>query len=173
MQGEPVSDSAPAPVRTSARVPASVSSRRLAAAVLAAGALIGAAALPASAADHARPQRQQVQISHVRFDAPGRDDRDNRTLNKEWVEITNSGRHGVNLNGWTLSDERGHTYTFHHYRLDGRSTVRVHTGRGHDTRRDVYQDRHREVWDKRDTATLRNDRGHRVDSVSWGRGRHH
>jgi len=165
MQGEPVSNSAPAP--------ASFASRRLAAAALAAGALLGVAALPASAADHAFPQRQQVQITHVKFDAPGRDDGDNRTLNKEWVEISNSGRHGVNLNGWTLSDESGRTYTFRHYRLEGRSTVRVHTGRGHDTRRDVYQDRRHEVWDERDTATLRNDRGHRVDSVSWGRGRRH
>jgi len=51
--------------------------------------------------------------------------------------------------------------------------VRVHTGRGYDTRHDVYQDRRHEVWDERDTATLRNDRGHRVDSVSWGRGRRH
>ncbi|WP_040894522.1 lamin tail domain-containing protein [Streptomyces griseoaurantiacus] len=166
MQGEPVFHSAPA----------SFSSRRLAAAVLAAGTLLGVAALPASAADHARPHRQEVQITQVKYDAaPGRDDRNNRTLNREWVEISNRGRHGVNLSGWTLSDRDGHTYTFRHYRLDGRSSVRVHTGRGFDTRHDLFQDRSREVWDNHDTATLRNDRGHRVDSESWGlgRGRHH
>ncbi|MFG3206531.1 hypothetical protein [Streptomyces sp. NPDC048192] len=43
--------------------------------------------------------------------------------------------------------------------LQGRATVRVHTGYGRDPRTDVYQDRGREVWDDRgDTATLRNDR---------------
>ncbi|MFJ2398802.1 hypothetical protein ACIOTI_39570 [Streptomyces sp. NPDC087843] len=47
----------------------------------------------------------------------------------------------MNLDGWTLSDEDGHTYTFNHYRLDGRSTARVHIGSGRDTYRDVYQDR--------------------------------
>lgn len=46
----------------------------------------------------------------------------------------------VNLDGWRLSDEDGRTYTFNHYR-GGRSTVRVHTGIGRDTYRDVYQDR--------------------------------
>ncbi|WP_435841326.1 lamin tail domain-containing protein [Streptomyces fagopyri] len=78
----------------------------------------------------------------------------------------------MNLDDWTLSDEDGHTYTFDHFRLGGRSTVRVHTGIGRDTYRDVYQDRRNYVWDNRsDTATLRNDRGRFVDEVSWG-GRH-
>ncbi|TXS63936.1 lamin tail domain-containing protein [Streptomyces sp. me109] len=77
-----------------------------------------------------------------------------------------------NLDGWTLSDEDGHTYTFRHYRLDGRSTVRVHVGVGRDTYRDVCRDRRNYVWDNRsDTATLRNDHGRFIDDASWGR--HH
>lgn len=151
-----------------------VTARSLAAAALAAGALVGTVTLPASAADH-RPHRPNVEISDVQYDAPGRNDNSNRSLNKEWVEITNNSRHGVNLDGWTLADEDGHTYTFHHYRLDGRATVRVHTGEGRDSRRDLFQDRRREFWDNRsDTATLRNDHGRFVDDSSWGgRDRHH
>ncbi|MFJ8896907.1 lamin tail domain-containing protein [Leifsonia sp. NPDC102414] len=90
------------------------------------------------------------------------------------MEITNNSRHGVDLDGWSLSDEDGRTYTFDHYRLAGRATVRVHTGIGLDTRRDVYQDRPNYVWDNRSgTATLRNDHRRFVDDASWGRHGHH
>ena len=151
-----------------------VTARSLAAAALAAGAMVGAVTLPASAADHA-PYRSNVEISDVQYDAPGRYDDSNRSLNREWVEITNNSRRGVNLDGWTLADEDGRTYTFHHYRLDGRATVRVRTGEGRDSRGDLFQDRRNEFWDNQsDTATLRNDQGRFVDDFSWGdRDRHH
>ena len=45
-----------------------------------------------------------MQISDVQYDSPGRDDRSNRSLNREWVEITNTARHNVNFDGWTLQD---------------------------------------------------------------------
>jgi hypothetical protein len=152
-------------------VSVSVTARRLAAAVAAAGALVGTVALPASAADHAPRHRQSVVISSVHLDS-GRDHRSNRALNQEWVAISNNSRQSVNLSGWTLSDQHGHKYTFRHYRLDGRATVRVHTGVGRDTRRDLYQDRRNQVWDRRDTATLRNARGRVVDTLKWSNDRH-
>ncbi|WP_434095311.1 lamin tail domain-containing protein [Streptomyces flaveolus] len=120
-----------------------------------------------------RAPRPNVEISDVQYDSPGRDDRSNRSPNKESVEITNNSRRSVNLDGWTLRDEDGHHYTFDDYRLDGRSTDRVHTGRSRDTDTDVYQDRRNYVWDNRsDTATLRNDHGRFIDETSWGRNRH-
>ncbi|MFJ4691717.1 lamin tail domain-containing protein [Streptomyces sp. NPDC088766] len=147
----------------------SATSRRMLATVLAASAVIGAAALPASAADHDRSAHAKVEISAVQYDSPGRDDRSNRSLNREWVELTNTTRHSVNLDGWTLADASGHTYTFDHYRLAGRATVRIHTGLGRDTRTDLYQDRRHYVWNNdRDTATLRNDRDRLIDRESWG-----
>ncbi|MFF1546900.1 lamin tail domain-containing protein [Streptomyces sp. NPDC058291] len=149
-----------------------VSARCLAAAAIAA-AVVGTVALPASAADHPHHNRSKVEISAVQYDAPGRNDRSARSLNREWVELTNSSRHTVNLDGWTLSAERGESYTFRHYRLAPRTTVRVHTGEGRDTSTDLFQDRHREVWDNySDTATLRDDRHRFVDDESWGRDRH-
>ncbi|MEU9469300.1 lamin tail domain-containing protein [Streptomyces avermitilis] len=144
--------------------------RRIAAAVLAAGATLGATALPASAQSDA--YRSYVVISDVQYDSPGPDDRSNRSLNREWVDVTNTSGRAVNLDGWTLSAEDGHAYTFRHYRLGGRSTVRVHTGDGRDSDRDLYQDLRFYVWDNySDTATLRNDRDRFVDAVAWG-GRH-
>ncbi|PZH20179.1 hypothetical protein C1I97_01750 [Streptomyces sp. NTH33] len=133
--------------------------------------MVGTVVLPASAADHAPRHRENVVISNVHLDS-GRDHRSHRALNQEWVAITNNSHHSVNMSGWTLSDQHGHRYTFRHYRLDGRSTVRVHTGVGRDTRRDLYQDRRNQVWDRRDTATLRNERGRVVDTLKWGNDRH-
>ncbi|MEW2289606.1 lamin tail domain-containing protein [Streptomyces sp. NPDC047841] len=149
----------------------SSSVRRVTAVAGVAAAVVGAVALPASADDHrhGRQYRAVVYISDVQYDSPGRDDRSNRSLNGEWVELTNDSRRAVNLGGWTLSDEDGHPYTFDYYRLNGRATVRVHTGIGRDTRSDVYQDRRAYVWDNHsDTATLRNDRDRFVDEASWG-----
>ncbi|MFF7140933.1 lamin tail domain-containing protein [Streptomyces nodosus] len=147
----------------------STTAGRLAAVALAATALTGAVMPSASAAPQHPRSSSEVRISDVRSDVRAHGVRSNHALNKEWVELTNSGRREVNLRGWTLSDAHGHTYTFRHYHLRGRASVRVHTGFGRDTATDVYQDRRSGVWDSRfDSATLRNDRGRLVDSISWG-----
>ncbi|MFH8342354.1 lamin tail domain-containing protein [Streptomyces sp. AM6-12] len=146
--------------------------RRLTAATAVAAAVVGAAALPAAAAGHHSGRSHGVvYISTVRYDSTGRGARNNTELNQQWVAVSNHSRKAVNLNGWTLSDAAGHTFTFHHYSLGARATVRVHTGVGRDTRSDLYQDRRSQVWDKSDTAKLRNDRGRLVDQVSWNQHR--
>ncbi|MFF4896595.1 lamin tail domain-containing protein [Streptomyces sp. NPDC001068] len=151
--------------------------RRLTAAAAVATAVVGGLALPAAAAgQHPSRPHNDVVISGVQYDSPGRDDNSNRSLNKEYVDITNTTRRTVNLDHWTLTGRDGHRYTFRHFRLEGRTTVRVHTGQGRDSARDVYQDRRNYAWDNhRDTATLRNDHARVVDEVSWGqhRGGHH
>ncbi|MEU4347660.1 lamin tail domain-containing protein [Streptomyces sp. NPDC023838] len=160
---------------------ASRTSRRIFATVLAAGTLIGAAALPAAADSHHRGHapRSTVVIGEVQYNSPGRDDRSNRSLNEEWVEVMNTGRHAVNLRGFTLTAGDGARYRFRTMRLEGHSAVKVHTGFGRDSSRDVYQDRNHYVWDNhRDTATLRNDNGRILDTAMWGRAqqgghRHH
>ncbi|MER6778044.1 MULTISPECIES: lamin tail domain-containing protein [unclassified Streptomyces] len=151
---------------------ASSSVSRIAATLLAAGAIVSAAALPAAAQDGHR-QRPRVEISRVQADSPGRDDRSNRSLNNEWVEITNTTRDAINLRGWTLRDSDGNRYRFDNVRINGRATLRIHTGTGHDTRTDVFQNSRDYIWGNQgDTATLRDDRGRTVDTESWGR-RHH
>ncbi|MEU2392631.1 lamin tail domain-containing protein [Streptomyces sp. NPDC007369] len=150
---------------------ASLAARRALAALLAAGALIGAAALPAAADDYRREHRSarsSIAIGDVQHDGPGRYDRSSRALNREWVEVKNSGRRSVNLRGFTLTDRDGNRYRFGDFRLDGRSSVRVHTGQGRDTHHDVYWNRRHKVWDERDTVTLRDNRGNVVDTESWG-----
>ncbi|MFJ5811994.1 lamin tail domain-containing protein [Streptomyces sp. NPDC093093] len=151
---------------------ASSTVRRVAATVLAAGAIVSAAALPATAADRAHDGHPRVEISRVQADSPGRDDHSNRSLNNEWVEIRNTTRQPVNLRGWTLRDADGNRYRFHDIRIASRGTIRVHTGTGRDSRTDVFQGKREYIWGNRaDTATLRDDRGHTVDTDSWGRRR--
>lgn len=149
--------------------------RRITATVLASGALLAVAALPASADGHDRGHghtrpapRSSVVLGQIQYDSPGRETRSNRSLNDEWVTVTNTSRRAVNLRDWTLTDESRRTYRFD-LRLAGRSSVRVHTGVGRDSRTDVYQDRDNYVWDNSDTATLRDARGDRIDTKSWGR----
>ncbi|PJM98559.1 hypothetical protein CG740_34465 [Streptomyces sp. CB01201] len=90
--------------------------------------------------------------------------------NAEWVTVTNTGCGSVNLKGWVLSDRSHHTYTFHNLRLAGHQSVRVHTGIGRDTGRDVYQDCRDYVWNNTgDTATLCDTHQHIVAAKSWGR----
>ncbi|MFH8851171.1 lamin tail domain-containing protein, partial [Streptomyces rimosus] len=88
--------------------------------------------------------------------------------NAEWVTVKNTGRHAVNLTGWTLTSQRTHvTYRFH-LCLGGHRQVRVHVGRGLDTMRGVYQNRRTYAWDNHcDTATLRNDHRLVVDTKHW------
>ncbi|MER7466632.1 lamin tail domain-containing protein [Streptomyces sp. NPDC097981] len=155
---------------------ASLATRRIVATFLTAGALVGAAALPAAAADdHRRDHRasqSSIVIGKVQYDSPGRSDRSS-ALNGEWVEVKNTGRRSVNLRGFTLTDRQGNRYRFNDFRLDGRSSVKVHTGQGRDSRHDVYQSRRDQVWDDRDAATLRDNRGKVIDTQSWDRRAQH
>ncbi|WP_328535321.1 lamin tail domain-containing protein [Streptomyces sp. NBC_00344] len=140
----------------------------LAATLVASSALLAAAALPAAAADHGRSAHRSPVVLGTIHSAGHI--RSARALNTEWATVTNTGRNTVNLSGWTLSDADHHTYRFHHLLLGGHRSVRVHTGVGRDTGSNVYQDRRSSVWDSHDdTATLRDGRGHVVDSKSWGR----
>ncbi|MFE9259021.1 lamin tail domain-containing protein [Streptomyces sp. NPDC006879] len=149
--------------------------RSLVAAALASGALLAGTALPAVADSHHdrhRAARSTVEIGEVHHEGAGRAARSNRRLNAEWVEVANTGRRAVDLRNWTLTDEEGNRYRFGRLRLAGGAKVRVHTGAGRDTARDVFQGKREQVWDRRDSATLRDSRGRVVDTESWGRSGH-
>ncbi|MGQ4511651.1 lamin tail domain-containing protein [Streptomyces sp. DW26H14] len=146
------------------------SASRTAAVLLGAAVVTASAALPAAAAGHApahRAPHSPVVVGYVQYDSPGRDNRSNKSLNGEYVTVSNTGKKAVNLKGWTLSKDSRHVYHFKNLRLAGRSSVRVHTGTGRDTGRDVYQDSRHYIWDNKDTATLRDNHRHVVDTKHW------
>ena len=129
-------------------------------------AVAGPAALAAPAA-HRAPS--PVVISEIFYNSPGSDNRSNASLNAEWVKLRNRTAHPVSLSGWTLRDTSRHVYHFPvGYSLRAHGTVRVHTGSGRDTQRNLFQDRRAYVWNNDgDTAILRGPAGNTRDRCSY------
>lgn len=158
---------------------------RLATTAIAAVALVGSAALPATAdGSHGRGHdrghhghhgghngpRSNIEISEVQYNSRGIDSRFNRSLNGEWFKVRNDGRSTVQLRNHTVRDGQGHTYRFGWLRLRGGQEVTVHTGFGRDGGRHVYQDSSRHLYSNyRGSITLRDDDGRRLDRCSWDR----
>ncbi len=103
-----------------------------------------------------------LRISDVCFVAPSPE---RANLNGEWVEIENFGSLEIDLSGWSLSDNQGHTYNFPAgFNLRANAKVKVHTGSGTDTQEDLYWGRSVPVWNNDgDTATLRDSSGNIID----------
>ncbi|MCN9242752.1 lamin tail domain-containing protein [Streptomyces sp. RY43-2] len=109
-----------------------------------------------------------VTIYYVQYDSPGKDDRSNKSLNAEWVQIKNNGSSAVSLKGWILKDASNHKYTFPNVKIGAHKTMKVHTGQGKDTTSDKYQGRKAYVWNNTsDKATLTKANGSKVDTCSW------
>ncbi|MDT0439923.1 MULTISPECIES: lamin tail domain-containing protein [Streptomyces] len=131
-------------------------------------ALAGAAVLTGTLLSSPAEAAGGVVIHHVWFDSPGPDDRSNRSLNAEWVQIRNTGRSAVALKGWVLKDASNHRYTFKDVRIGAGKYMKIRTGKGTDTASDKFQNRRAYVWNNTsDTATLTRAGGSKVDSCSW------
>jgi hypothetical protein len=82
----------------------------------------------------------------------------NAARNREWVEIKNFGKRTVNLKDWRVVHGytgKGPTFTFRralHLRPGGH--VRVRTGKGRDTRHNVYWGLSEFIWQSSDEASL-------------------
>ena len=126
-------------------------------------------ALPLSAvgADAASPLR----FSGAQYDSPGSDTGSNASLNAEWIRVTNHGKRMRNMTGWTIRDASGHVYRFPKLRLGPGHSVRLHTGKGRNTRRNLYWQHSWYVWNNTgDRAVLRTRAGVRIDVCRWGDG---
>lgn len=139
--------------------------------------LPGSASEPDSLVGRVREQptagraRRCVTINRILYDAPGRDSSRNKSLNKEWIQLTNSCKAAMTLDGWTIHNSSGRVYRFRNYRLVGGGLVRIYTGKGSSTETYRYWGRKRHVWkNARGKARLTNPNGRRVDACSY-RGR--
>lgn len=114
----------------------------------------------------------RIKIQTIRYDPPGADSGSNSSLNQEWIALKNTGRRARQLRGWRIHDRgRSHVYRFRRFRLRPGAVVRVHTGRGSDTRRDLYWGLDYYVWNNDgDRATLLKRNGDVVDRCSYGGG---
>ncbi|AGK61322.1 Micrococcal nuclease (thermonuclease)-like protein [Archaeoglobus sulfaticallidus PM70-1] len=106
-----------------------------------------------------------VDFYYIHYDAAGNDQ---YNLNDEYVVIANNGAASINLQGWVLQDEAGHTYVFPSYTFGPGEVVYVHTGSGTDTAGHLYWGSDRAIWNNDgDTAYLFDAAGNLTDVVSW------
>jgi hypothetical protein len=129
---------------------------------LCAAAIFGSSSLSASAAGG-------VKIREIYYNSPGPDYGSNASLNAEWVLLKNTGGYRISLQGWTLRDAAGHVYHFPAaFRLGAGSTVKIHTGKGSNTRRNLYWGSGSYIWNNdSDTATLKRASGTVADKCSY------
>ncbi|MES9521572.1 lamin tail domain-containing protein [Streptomyces capoamus] len=131
-------------------------------------ALAGAALLTGTLLSTPAEAAGGVKIHHVWFDSPGSDNRSNKSLNAEWVQLKNTGGSAVSLKGWVLKDASNHKYVFGNVKIGAGKYLKVRTGSGSDTASDKYQGRRAYVWNNdKDTATLTKASGSKVDTCSW------
>lgn len=136
----------------------------MAATTLLIGGLVQGLTSPAEAVSPTR-------FSGVQYDSPGDDTGTNRSLNAEWVRITNHSSRARVMTGWKLRDITGFVYVFPNFTLGAGKSVKVHTGSGSNTRTDLYWRLSGYVWNNTgDRATLKNRNGVVVDTCSWGDG---
>jgi hypothetical protein len=120
-----------------------------------------------SQADAASPLR----FSGAQYNSPGSDTGSNASLNAEWIRVTNHGNRTRTMTGWTIRDAAGHVYRFPKFRLRPGSSVRLHTGKGQNTRRNLYWGSGWYIWNNTgDKALLKNRAGVRIDVCRWGNG---
>lgn len=131
-------------------------------------ALAGAALLTGTLLSTPAQAAGGVKIHHVWFDSPGSDNRSNKSLNGEWVQLKNTSGKAVSLKGWVLKDASNHKYVFPDVKIGAGKYLKIHTGGGTNTASDRYQGRRAYVWNNdRDTATLTKAGGGKVASCSW------
>ncbi len=80
---------------------------------------------------------------------------------EEDVLIKNTGEDAINLAGWTLSDEKNHSFVFPDYSLESGEILTVNSKVGNNTDSIIYmQKTGRGIWNNdHDVATLYNENG--------------
>ncbi|MEV6939928.1 lamin tail domain-containing protein, partial [Streptomyces sp. NPDC051132] len=88
-------------------------------------ALAGAALLTGTLLSTPAEAAGGVRIHHVWFDSPGSDNRSNKSLNAEWVQLKNTSGSAVSLKGWVLKDASNHKYVFPNVKIGAGAEVEV------------------------------------------------
>ena len=112
-----------------------------------------------------------VRFSKVQYDSPGHDTGNNKSLNDEWVVVINHGHRAKQLSGWSIRDRQGHVFKFPTFKLRPGKSVKLHTGRGTNSNKDLYWKQTGYVWNNTgDKAILKNKSKTVVDTCKWGDG---
>jgi micrococcal nuclease len=105
-------------------------------------------------------------VDSMQADAPG-NDHENR--NGEYVEFRNEGDEPLDVGGWTVSDEAGHTYTFPDgFVLGPGASVTLRTGDGTDTTETLYWGADGAVWNNGGDAVVVSRDGETALTYTYG-----
>ena len=108
-----------------------------------------------------------IRITRIYYNSPGPDTATNKSLNAEWIRLTNTSRTIQPLRGWSITTTHEHVYRFGRLQLRPGASVTVHSGRGRDTASDRYWNRRRYSWDnRRDLARLHSKSGTLADQCA-------
>ena len=132
----------------------------------------GPTATPGDPGDPGDPRAiSAVRFSKVQYDSPGNETGNNKSLNHEWVVVMNHGNKAKYLTGWTIRDRQGHVFKFPTFKLKPGKRVKLHTGKGTNSNKDLYWKQNSYVWrNTGDKAILKNKSKTLVDSCKWGDG---
>ncbi|MFB6126864.1 MAG: lamin tail domain-containing protein [Halolamina sp.] len=108
-----------------------------------------------------------VRVETVHADAEGRD---GENLTDEFVVLENAGDEPVDLSGWTVADDDGHSYAVPDgVVLGSGERLRIRTGAGEDGSGDLYWSRAGPVWNNDgDTVIVRDADGDVVLRETYG-----
>jgi micrococcal nuclease len=108
-----------------------------------------------------------IGIQYFHWDAAG-DDRYN--LNDEYVTFINNCSYSCDLTSWRIEDEARHWYNFPTFLLGSGEIVTLHTGFGTNTKRDLYWNSYKPIWNNTypcDTLYLWNNEGELILDYSY------
>src|SRR5438874_127041 len=110
----------------------------------------------------------KLKIKEIFYNSPGADTGSNTSLNAEWVQLHNTASHAVRLAGWKVRDAAGHVYRFGTFKLGAGASVKIHTGHGSNTHKNVYWGSGNYIWNNDgDTATLKRPGGTVADRCHY------
>ena len=49
-----------------------------------------------------------IRFASIHYNSPGADNGSNKSLNKEWIKVSNHSNKAKKLTGWTIRDTSGH-----------------------------------------------------------------
>jgi hypothetical protein len=119
------------------------------------------------------PKAGDVKFTYAYYNSKGSDTGSNKSLNLEYVKLTNKTKKTVNLRYWTVRDRAGNVYKFtSNFPLAAGKSVYLRTGKGKNTSTTRYWGRKGYVWNNTgDTAYLRSSANKTIDTCGWGKGK--
>lgn len=107
----------------------------------------------------------KIKINTVHFNAQGKDE---EYVNGEWIDLVNTGAQDMSISGFALQDESNNQFIFPNYSLGPRSSVRIYSGKGRNTREALYWGSLHPIWNNDgDTVFLFDNKNQFIESKTY------